>query len=60
MPDLEDEELIKSLWDDLADDARSSSLPWRRASPSSGPTAEPFAVPAADPATEDEPDGAEP
>ena len=58
VPDLEDEELIKSLWDDLAD-APVVEPPVAPGESFVGPAAEPFAVPAADPATEDEPDGAD-
>ena len=57
MPDLEDEELIKTLWDGLVAEAPVVEPPVAPWESFVGPAAEPLAVPAVDPATEDEPTG---
>ena len=61
VPDLEDGELVQTLWDDLATEApviEPPVGPW----PDSfvPPTSTPTAVPTAEPVTRAEPDGAEP
>lgn len=57
VPDLEDEELVKTLWDDLATEApvvEPPVEPWTESFVL--PAVEPVAVPSDDPVTEDEPD----